>query len=631
MSAVLALVYLLFFQTLTEFIAAIYAFGLLQTGVPPEIVAAVLLFSPFLLVVLHRVREEAWLPWAVAVGLLARAALPYLPPLGLMLASGLGVAALFLVLVVDVMRRPARAHLAGLGLALLLAALLRAWGAGLDPTTQGTLPWLGGVLSLLAGLGWARVLHPAPVVQPRGQGRSPTPAAFGLISVFALLYFAFIAPNVLARWVGTLPQVAYTLFAASLVMWAVALRLGLGLRRPRAALFVTLAFTLALWATIQGHQIPFPRRPEAYPLSEQPAPFWADVAFAAMFFLFPILLVDAELLLREIAAHAKDMARLGRAFGWASVYLFGLILGHVSTTTYDYIPVIGPLFRDRFWLVHLLPAAVLLVALWNLRNEPHEPSPGLQRGEQIGWVVLAAGVVIVGWLRMPRPQPPQQFPQTLRVMTYNIQQGYREDGLRGVLDQLALLRTYQADIIGLQESDTNRIANGNMDLVGFFATELNMYVYYSPKVVHGTFGLALLSRYPLENPGTFFMYSEGEQTATIHARIRVQGGTAHVFVTHLGNDGPMIQQENILQVVQGQRGVILMGDFNFRPDTPQYQRTVSVLRDAWAEAPHGPEPTKHIDHVFVGPEWRVVEARYILSPASDHPALLVQLEYQGAP
>jgi endonuclease/exonuclease/phosphatase family metal-dependent hydrolase len=102
-----------------------------------------------------------------------------------------------------------------------------------------------------------------------------------------------------------------------------------------------------------------------------------------------------------------------------------------------------------------------------------------------------------------------------------------------------------------------------MDLVRAFASSLGMYAYYGPRLQTGTFGVALLSRYPLENPRTLFMYSEGEQTAAITAQISVGEVQYFLLVTHLGNGGPMIQQEQVLSRIAGQENVVAMGDFNF--------------------------------------------------------------------
>jgi endonuclease/exonuclease/phosphatase family metal-dependent hydrolase len=188
-------------------------------------------------------------------------------------------------------------------------------------------------------------------------------------------------------------------------------------------------------------------------------------------------------------------------------------------------------------------------------------------------------------------------------------------------------------VIGLQESDTNRIANGNTDIVRYFADNLDMYSYFGPKTITGTFGIALLSKYPIENPQTFYMYSEGEQTATIVAQITVDGQTFDVFVTHLGNGGPVVQQQAILQEVDGKQDVVLIGDFNFRPQTEQYELTTSLLDDAWlliwptGENDQGMDPLDRIDHTFVTPGMNVVDAWYLLSPASDHPAMITEIEW----
>ena len=218
------------------------------------------------------------------------------------------------------------------------------------------------------------------------------------------------------------------------------------------------------------------------------------------------------------------------------------------------------------------------------------------------------------------------------MLTYNIQQGYDAAGLKNYDGQLALIQQLNPDVIGLQESDTSRIANGNSDVVRYFADHLGMYSYYGPQTVLGTFGIALLSRYPIENPRTFYMVSEGEQTATIVAEITANGKTYHVMVTHLGNGGPLPQLEDILSTLGDQQNIVLMGDFNFRPTTEQYRQATAVLDDAWIRAgsptPIGAEwnADRRIDHVFVSSGVEVADAQYILAPLSDHPALVVDVK-----
>jgi endonuclease/exonuclease/phosphatase family metal-dependent hydrolase len=306
----------------------------------------------------------------------------------------------------------------------------------------------------------------------------------------------------------------------------------------------------------------------------------------------------------------------------------------VFTTTYDYFPVIGPPFRDRFWLVFLVLGVVLFLSLLLVKRG----ELGLRGGRlsvAFPAVIVLAGVGALAGAALisARPVAPPSDSTRLRLLTYNLQQGYDEAGQKNFDGQIEVIRAAEPDVIGLQETDTTRIAGGNADLVRYFADRLGMYAYYGPKTVAGTFGDALLSRYPIQKPRTFYMYSLGEQTATIHAQILAGGRTFNVFVTHLGNDGPIIQQEAVLKETAGVENVILMGDFNFRADTDQYRLTRGQLDDAWllrwpsGSDDRGLSPVEAIDHIFVSPGMQVVDAEYILTPASDHPAEVVEIEW----
>jgi endonuclease/exonuclease/phosphatase family metal-dependent hydrolase len=349
-----------------------------------------------------------------------------------------------------------------------------------------------------------------------------------------------------------------------------------------------------------------------------------------MLLLFPVLALDFHLLAQEIIAQRPTPRRLGGAFSLAALFLLVMIFAQVFTTVYDYIPLVGPFFRDKFWLVHLVLGLVLVLPLPLLRLRAASITQGIP-APAAGVVLLSLGAFLAAWWTSPRPAQPPPGASSLRVLTYNIQQGYSDQGLKNFDGQLELVKSQAPDLVGLQESDTNRIAGGNSDVVRYYADRLGMHSYYGPKTVPGTFGIALLSRYPIQNPRTFYMYSEKEQTATIWAQIRVEGKTFNVFVTHLGNGGPIVQQQAILHEVEGLENVILMGDFNFRPDTDQYRITTDLLEDAWLLKwpgginDQGLDPNRRIDHVFVSPGTPILDARYLLSPASDHPAEVVEI------
>jgi endonuclease/exonuclease/phosphatase family metal-dependent hydrolase len=225
-------------------------------------------------------------------------------------------------------------------------------------------------------------------------------------------------------------------------------------------------------------------------------------------------------------------------------------------------------------------------------------------------------------------------------MAYNIQQGYSVHGLRNFDAQIEVIRRVDPDILGIQETDTNRIVGGNNDLVRYFADKLNMYSYYGPTPVTGTFGVALLSKYPLKNPRTYFLYShapgihEKEQIAAAEATITVGPKTFTVAVTHLGNSGPAVQMQAILDAVREKNDVIVMGDLNSEPGGHAYSTAGAVMDDSWIVAGGGRVDgrevpnKKRIDHIFVSRGTRVTHSHYILGPQSDHPAMVTGIAWE---
>ncbi|MDT8306837.1 MAG: hypothetical protein RRC07_12960, partial [Anaerolineae bacterium] len=510
-SILFALLFLFFLQLLTEFVAAIYAFGLLGTSIPAEIAAVLLLFSPLLLFLVPRGLSPLWLRLLLWLFLATRALLPLLSTRGRMLVAGVGVA-LFLFwlpawLAQVARRRDAPAGLswtfgAGLLLAVGTATLLRALGAGLDITTSGGLPLVAWGLVVVAAL----LVPVLPLAEADGEGRPAggrrtwlvtAVLVAGLVAVLAQLYYGFAAPHVIARWVARTPLWVLGVLSLAMAGWSIILfqprwRAAL---TPRLLWLITLLFVLMLALTLEVQQVWFPPGPGGFPLREPAQPAWHGATVWATLLLAPVLYADFVVLTAGLLARRPSTAALAGAFGLASLMLLILIFAQVFTTVYDYIPFVGPIFRDHFWLVVPLPGFAVLLALLVTRDA----GAGTVVIGREAWalpllvLLLGAATVLVEFVRRPA-LPAEAAGQPLRVLTYNIQQGYDEAGERAYADQLAVLREADADIIGLQESDTARIAGGNDDLVRYFADELGYHSYYGPSPVVGTFGIALLSR-----------------------------------------------------------------------------------------------------------------------------------------
>ncbi len=660
-----SILFLFFLQLISEFVEAIYAFGLLGTSLPVEIASVLLLFSPVILLFLPQ-RPARWAPVFLGALMLAcRVITPLVDTRGKMLIAGFGVAC-FLILLPLVLRNQKDGRrgfvglIVGLGLSLglLLSILLRTLNSGSDISSSGWYQIIGWFLAIVAGALMFFLWRPdrVPSVEPQPDGTEAMDEAgvgdrpsfwktaglcLGLVAVFVLCYFAFASPNVIARWAGA----DYRLIIAAVVLVLCLFALLLA-SKPGLLVVLTLAkvlvwnllFVLSMVLAILAHQIRFPVSASAYPLPEPVVASLHYIPLFLMLVLFPVILIDLILFVQELVASKPSLRSHGGGFSLASLYLLFMIFAQVFTTVYDYIPVVAPFFRDKFWFVFLLGGLVLTLPVLLVRLRTFDlarEAAGLKLGRAFSAVVVLVSVLTVAGAvfsaASPAAQPAQQ--STLKILTYNIRQGYSEAGLRNYEGQLDLLREVDADVIGLQESDTSRIAGGNRDVVRYFADGLDLYSYYGPKTVPGTFGIALLSKVPIENPRTFYMYSEGEQTATIEAQVTVGGRTFDVLVTHLGNGGPMVQQEAILQSLPGTENLVLMGDFNFRPDTDQYRLTTDVLDDSWllvwpqGNDGQGIDPAARIDHIFVSPGTSVTASEYLPGPQSDHPAMTSVIEW----
>ncbi len=639
--------FMVFFQLLTTFIESTYAFGLLSVAIPPEIAAVLFLLSPLLLLAYPRgMRGNSgrWLALASGVvALLCWGALLFLDTRNKMIAGGVGSGAMLLFFPAMLAQKPDHQKAFSLGGSLAFGVLATAGlhqvdfgSAPLPGILQYALPAAVVLLGAVALLAWFR----EPLPPSRTPATAPLPfldilsACLGLSSVMLLLYFAFTNPGVIARWSGAsylgVVSLSSAVCAVFLLFFFAPERSHFSISHPLLLTWNGL-FLLALVGAILPYQIHFPPLPASYPLAETaPGPLGSAALILALL-LHPALYVDAALLFNKLAAERVSPARLAWATAIAAFYQLLGIFAHVFTTVYDYIPLVGPYFRDRFWLVCAVPCTVLFIALlWQRSGVSFQPGPGYLRWPLLSASALALLVIgVVAARSLPSIAQPE--PGTLRVLTYNIQQGYSADGQKNFTGLLEVIRNCAPDILGLQETDMARVAGGNSDIVRYLATNLHMDSYYGPKTVTGTFGIALLSRYPLQNPRTYYLYSEGEQTAVIVAEIEAAGNPYTILVTHLGNGGPLVQQQEVLSLSSGKENVILMGDFNFKPGSEQYRQTTAQLADAWllardqqVDAPGG-DAAERIDHIFLSPGLNLPEARFIPRGPSDHPGLFIQV------
>lgn len=665
---VYTVLFLFFLQLLTDFVAGIYGYGVLGTDIPPEMAALVLFLAPFLLLFFRRGLSTRALVVLGLLVFLCRVVEVWLPLRWQLLVAGLGMG-LFLILFPALLwdrgqkgdRRAGPQMATGLLLAIALSILLRTLGATMDLSNEGMFRSISLLLAAAAAALMPGVLRAAPKdpdaakALPIGRGKTLV-LALGVIAVFLLLYFAFAGPAVIARWTGQgyewvlfLAMLAPALFAWS---WVARRKTLPGLSR-NWLLILTAFFVSALALTLAVHQVPLPKDPAAYPLLDpEVSPAW-NISFVAMLLLYPVLFLDFGLLAEETILSRPSLPALGLAFGLASLFALIMILANVFTSTWTYILLaLEPLVRGRFWQIHLLVGLVLILSLLAAggrsaagKTVAGETAAGKAAARApvsrpLAVLVTAAALLTLLAMAMTDSDPGAYPPSAgLRVAGYNLQQGYSDLGERGHHQQCAVLKEIDADVIALSETDTTRIAGANFDLVHFLVQCLDMHSYAGPKTGTGTYGYALLSKYPIENPEVYHLFSgpgypsasnpgatsSGDQVAVIKAQITAHGRTYNFFSNHFDGNPPIEQAQGLTELVAGLENVIAIGDYNCRPGSECVDQIETALVNCADLTGDTGLAADRVDHIFLSPDLTCSDFSYIFDDASDHPAVASEI------
>ncbi|MGB3712821.1 MAG: endonuclease/exonuclease/phosphatase family protein [Candidatus Promineifilaceae bacterium] len=662
--AVLAysVLFLFFFHLISDFIAGIYAFGVLGTGIPTEIVTVTLFLSPFLLLLFKRGLGTTTLLLLGELVLLCRVIEIWLPVRFQLLVAGIGTG-LFLFLFPALLWNHGDRRNKGVGvlmatalvLAVAASVLLRTLGSTMVLTNEGWFRAISIFLAIGAGILLPRVIqHKQPATEDNDEetrvaSRSKTIAlSLGISSVILLFYFGFSSPAVLSRWTGSDYLLILSVSVISLVTFAWLLAL---VRRatvrltPVTPLFITAGFVLLLTLILAVNQAAFPKGAAGYPfLDPEVSPLW-NIALLGLLLLYPVLFLDFGLLTEEMILSRPSMRKLGLGFGLASVFTVIMILANVFTSAWAYIdPVLEPLFRYRFWQIYMLVGIVLTLSMIGVSKAAIGSDSvmiGRRARKAIAGLVTVICICTVASAFFQTPEPTGTEQVDLFVVAgFNLQQGYDADGQRSYREQCEVLKEIDADIVALSESDTARIAGGNFDIVRYLAECLDMNSYVGPKTGIGTFGYALLSKYPIENPETYHLFSGpglpssdnpekvsgGDQVALVKGQITSGGETYNVIVVHFDSNPPVEQALGLVEVAAGLENVIAVGDFNCNPGTECFD-IISRELEHCAEQSGEPDLLDgDIDHVFVSPGLQCSGFGYVQNEASDHPVVVAEFD-----
>jgi endonuclease/exonuclease/phosphatase family metal-dependent hydrolase len=356
---------------------------------------------------------------------------------------------------------------------------------------------------------------------------------------------------------------------------------------------------------------------------------------ALSLFLIPMIVLFH---LRTLNVPYLTMRKRAVFFTIAAATLVVLMVLSVFTLTYSYVPGMS-ILRDQIGMILLIAALIAIITTIPVMRSSMQPMPPSPSALSSYLLVLIGIVMIIGPSLgtglFPEPHPLPPTDESLRIMTYNIHQGYNTEGKINPWDILEPITGVDPHIIALQESDLNRITSTNVDIVRWLAHKRDMYSYFGPRTNHQIYGVALLSTFPLTNTEVYFLRSIEDQRVMIRGDIEYNGSTLSIYAVHMGlsEEDRTNQTAQILDILsENPRDSILLGDFNSTPDSPQMNHFFAYYSDAWIASGHPADdpsgytfsslfPEKHIDYILIPKEWEHrVTCCVILSDiyASDH-------------
>ncbi|CAB4403883.1 unnamed protein product [Rhizophagus irregularis] len=234
----------------------------------------------------------------------------------------------------------------------------------------------------------------------------------------------------------------------------------------------------------------------------------------------------------------------GRTFFAAMMTYNIFCLAHVWVVAYAFVPA-GEYMREH--TDYVLFAMMALIGL-GVRNAStnytfkHLQLNALHLNRSLTRGGLAITIVLgflVAFSRTPSEKPAPYHPdqKAFTAGIWTIHFALDNDMWASEIRMRDAIKELEIDVIGLLESDTERIIMGNRDFTQFIAEDLNMYSDYGPGPSKHTWGCALLSKFPILRSKHHLLPSPvGELACAIHATLDVYGQEIDVIVSHNGQE-----------------------------------------------------------------------------------------------
>lgn len=283
-----------------------------------------------------------------------------------------------------------------------------------------------------------------------------------------------------------------------------------------------------------------------------------------------------------------------KSFGLGFLLYNFLVFFHVWVVAYAFVPG-GPLVREHTdWIMTITMTFIGCGILSSSISEPRSRrrrnnaylDPHKKRFHYIYiMAILQLISVSIAYLRFPTYDyvPYHKDEKILTAGIWTIHFSLDNNMWSSEYRIRDLLKELEVDVIGLLESDLQRIIMGNRDTTQFLAEDLGMYVDYGPGPNKHTWGCALLSKFPIINSTHHLLPSPvGELAPAIEATLDVFGKMVDIFVFHSGQEEDFedrrLQSEYLAKIMGATpRPAILLSYLVTKPLQGNYNTYVSEI------------------------------------------------------
>lgn len=291
-----------------------------------------------------------------------------------------------------------------------------------------------------------------------------------------------------------------------------------------------------------------------------------------------------------------------------------------------------PLPFEHGWPLSLAGLVVALCAVWTISSSSNFSKEGKSwLAAKFALPLLCLPLfVLITWRT---PTSIAAAPDSIRVMTYNVHNGFNTKGHLDLIALSQVIEAQQPDLIALQEVSRGSVVNGATDILSWFSQRLNLPYTFTP-AGDGLWGQATLSRYPILLAENYSLLPHTTRRSFGYLQIDVgQAEPLNIINTHYQprygtNQDQLIHTENIFKFLtqhQANRFVIL-GDLNAEPDLPQMQPffghgfvdAIDLAGLVPGNTASSVNPVSRIDYILTSPD--LTATRVVISPstASDH-------------